>query len=66
MVEMLQKKRLNNLSIAFGVLVLLVSGPLLADRITAGDAHNLTARGDGSQYVWGSDSSGQLGDGLTP
>ena len=56
---------LNNLSIIFGALGLLVSGPLLADRITAGDAHNLVARGDGSQYVWGSDANGQLGDGLT-
>jgi alpha-tubulin suppressor-like RCC1 family protein len=56
---------LNNLSIIFGALVLLVSGPLLADSITAGDAHNLVARGDGSQYVWGSDANGQLGDGLT-
>jgi len=65
MVEMLQKKHLNNLLIAFGALVLLVSGPLLADRITAGDAHDLVARGDGGQFVWGSDSNGQLGDGLT-
>jgi alpha-tubulin suppressor-like RCC1 family protein len=52
-------------SLVCGILILLASGPLLADRITAGDAHNLTARGDGSQYVWGSDSNGQLGDGLT-
>ena len=63
--EMSQKKRLNNLSIAISVLILLVSAPLLADKITAGDAHNLVVRGDGSQYVWGSDENGQLGDGLT-
>ena len=47
------------------VLLLLVSSPLYADRISAGDAHNLVARGDGNQFVWGSDANGQLGDGLT-
>ena len=65
MVSMSQKKLLNNLSIIFGTLIFLVSAPLLADRITAGDAHNLVARGGGAQFVWGSDENGQLGDGLT-
>ncbi|HDH15478.1 MAG TPA: hypothetical protein ENG90_03225, partial [Gammaproteobacteria bacterium] len=59
---MLLKNYLKLFAIA---LLLLVSAPLYADRISTGDAHNLVARGDGNQFVWGSDANGQLGDGLT-
>ena len=66
---MLLNKRLNRLSaigsIAGAAVLLLVSGVLHADLITAGDAHNLAARADSSQYVWGADNNGQLGDGTT-
>ena len=52
-------------SIAGIFLISLLSGGVHADLITAGDAHNLAARADGSQYVWGADDNGQLGDGIT-
>jgi alpha-tubulin suppressor-like RCC1 family protein len=52
-------------SIASGALLLLVSGAVFADRIAAGDAHNLAAFGSGEQYVWGGNANGQLGDGTT-
>jgi len=58
--KILLKNCFKQLSIA---LLLLASGPLYADRISAGDAHNLVARGDGGQFVWGANSNGQLGDG---
>ena len=66
---MLLNKGLTRLSvissIASVILLFLVSGMLHADRIAGGDAHSLAAKGDGSQYVWGADNNGQLGDGLT-
>ncbi len=48
-----------------GAFLLFVSGLAYADRITAGDAHNLAAAGNGSQFVWGANTNGQLGDGTT-
>jgi len=65
MEKMLLKNCLNKRSIASIALLLFVSGPLHADRISGGDAHNLVARGEGGQFVWGSDINGQLGDGTT-
>ncbi|MEA1888489.1 MAG: hypothetical protein U9N50_01735 [Pseudomonadota bacterium] len=62
---MLSKTGLNRLSLALGVAGLMLSGSLFADRVSSGDAHNLAATGNGSQYVWGSDANGQLGDGTT-
>ena len=52
-------------SLACGLLTLAVSGPVFADRIAGGDTHNLAARGDGAQFVWGGNDNGQLGDGTT-
>lgn len=66
---MLLNKGLKRLSIVSSItsaaLLFLVSGILHADRIAGGDAHNLAAKGNGSQYVWGADNNGQLGDGTT-
>ena len=66
---MLLNKGLKRLSIvssiASAALLFLVSGILHADRIAGGDAHSLAAKGNGSQYVWGADNNGQLGDGTT-
>ncbi|MFW2440441.1 MAG: RCC1 domain-containing protein [Arenicellales bacterium] len=62
---MLSKIRLNKLSLAFGVVGLMFSCSLFADRIASGEAHNLTASGNSSQSVWGANANGQLGDGTT-
>ena len=51
--------------LAFAAFFMLLAGPLQADRITAGTAHNLVAKGNGSQFVWGANDNGQLGDGTT-
>ena len=53
------------LSVASGAFLLLISGAIYADRIAAGDAHNLVASGNGGQFVWGANANGQLGDGTT-
>jgi alpha-tubulin suppressor-like RCC1 family protein len=69
MVKMSLNMRSNglskSLSVTFAAFVLMVSVPLYADRIGAGDAHNLVARGDSGQFVWGANANGQLGDGTT-
>ena len=52
-------------SLACGASLLLASNTLFADRIAAGDTHNLAADGNGNQYVWGGNANGQLGDGTT-
>lgn len=52
-------------SLACGASLLLVANTLFADRIAAGDTHNLTAAGNGDQFVWGGNANGQLGDGTT-
>ena len=53
----------KSLSVTFAAIVLMVSAPLHADRLASGDAHNLVARGDSGQFVWGANANGQLGDG---
>jgi alpha-tubulin suppressor-like RCC1 family protein len=67
--KMLINSRFNLLSltlpIASGAFLLLISGAIYADRIAAGDAHNLVASGNGGQFVWGANANGQLGDGTT-
>jgi alpha-tubulin suppressor-like RCC1 family protein len=55
--------RSNKLTALVAGIILLASIPGHADRITAGDAHSLAAKWDGSQFVWGANDNGQFGDG---
>ncbi len=63
--KMLVKRRRNTLFSACSFAALLFASPVHADRIAAGDTHSYAATYSSSQFVWGANDNGQLGDGTT-
>jgi hypothetical protein len=56
---------LNSSGVAYGGAKVLTTKPISFVKIETGNLHSLALRSDGTLWAWGSNTSGQLGDGST-